>query len=129
MRRRGELVERSFRYVLDRGVTRRRWLCELENIHKRYLIHVAGFNLGVLTPRPLWFGSAEASSRGPHRFHFRLANRRLPGIRPDHAHRRPTNRARRPLRSRAALKLRTRLRHRTVKQLAPLSASSRHYST
>ena len=27
---------------------RRAWLRGRENIHKRYLIHVAGFNLGVL---------------------------------------------------------------------------------
>src|SRR5208337_2637318 len=65
MRRRGELVERSFTHVLDRGGMRRAWLRGRENIHKRYLIHVAGFNLGVLmralhgqgTPR----GAAEAA--------------------------------------------------------------------
>lgn len=48
MRRRGELVERSFAHVLDRGGMRRVWLRGRQNIHKRYLIHVAGFNLGVL---------------------------------------------------------------------------------
>src|SRR5271157_1650032 len=48
MRRRGELVERSFAHVLDRGGMRRAWLRGRENIHKRYLIHVAGFNLGIL---------------------------------------------------------------------------------
>ena len=48
MRRRGELVERSFAHVLDRGGMRRAWLRGRENVHKRYLIHVAGFNLGVL---------------------------------------------------------------------------------
>jgi hypothetical protein len=48
MRRRGELVERSFSHVLDRGGMRRAWLRGRENLHKRYLIHVAGFNLGVL---------------------------------------------------------------------------------
>jgi hypothetical protein len=48
MRRRGELVERSFAHILDRGGMRRAWLRGRENIHKRYLIHVAGFNLGVL---------------------------------------------------------------------------------
>jgi transposase len=48
MRRRGEMVERSFAHVLDRGGMRRAWLRGRENIHKRYLIHVAGFNLGVL---------------------------------------------------------------------------------
>jgi len=48
MRRRGELVERSFAHVLDRGGMRRAWLRGRENVHKRYLIHVAGFNLSVL---------------------------------------------------------------------------------
>ena len=48
MRRRGEMVERSFAHVLDRGGMRRAWLRGRENIHKRYLIHVAGFNLGIL---------------------------------------------------------------------------------
>jgi hypothetical protein len=48
MRRRGEMVERSFAHVLDRGGMRRAGLRGRENVHKRYLIHVAGFNLGVL---------------------------------------------------------------------------------
>jgi hypothetical protein len=48
MRRRAELVERSFAHVLDRGGMRRARLGGRENVHKRYLIHVAGFNLGVL---------------------------------------------------------------------------------
>jgi hypothetical protein len=48
MRRRGEMVERSFAHILDRGGMRRAWLRGRENLHKRYLIHVAGFNLGVL---------------------------------------------------------------------------------
>jgi transposase len=42
------LVERSFAHVLDRGGMRRAWLRGRENVHKRYLIHVAGFNLGIL---------------------------------------------------------------------------------
>ena len=48
MRKRGEMVERSFAHVLDRGGMRRTWLRGRENIHKRYLLHVAGFNLGIL---------------------------------------------------------------------------------
>jgi transposase len=48
MRKRGEMVERSFAHVLDRGGMRRAWLRGRENVHKRYLIHVAGFNLGIL---------------------------------------------------------------------------------
>jgi hypothetical protein len=48
MRKRGEMVERSFAHVLERGGMRRTWLRGLENVHKRYLLHVAGFNLGIL---------------------------------------------------------------------------------
>src|SRR5881398_1626397 len=48
MRDRAELVERSFAHILDRGGMRRTWLRGRENVHKRYLIHVAGHNLGLL---------------------------------------------------------------------------------
>jgi transposase len=47
-RLRAELAERSFALVLDRGGLRRAWLRGRENLHKRYLIHVAGYNLGLL---------------------------------------------------------------------------------
>ena len=42
------MVERSFAHILDRGGMRRAWLRGRENIQKRYLIHVAGYNLGLL---------------------------------------------------------------------------------
>src|SRR5215203_2204963 len=48
MRNRADLVERSFAHILDRGGLRRTWLRGRENVHKRYLIHVAGHNLGLL---------------------------------------------------------------------------------
>jgi len=48
MRKRGEVVERSFAHVLDRGGMRRTWLRGRENVHKRYLVHLAGYNLGSL---------------------------------------------------------------------------------
>ena len=50
MRDRAELVERSFAHILDRGGLRRTWLRGRANVHKRYLIHVAGHNLGLLMP-------------------------------------------------------------------------------
>jgi len=61
---RAELCERSFAHILDRGGMRRAWLRGRENIHKRYLIHVAGHNLGLLmrqligagTPKGPWPG-------------------------------------------------------------------------
>jgi transposase len=47
-RLRAELVERSFALVLDRGGMRRAWLRGGENLRKRYLVHVAGYNLGLI---------------------------------------------------------------------------------
>jgi transposase len=48
-RLRAELVERGFALILDRGGMRRTWLRGRENVHKRYLVHVAGYNLGGVT--------------------------------------------------------------------------------
>src|ERR671933_1525058 len=47
-RLRAELVERSFALTLDRGGMRRAWLRGRENLKKRYLVHVAGYNLGLI---------------------------------------------------------------------------------
>jgi transposase len=41
-------VERSFAHVLERGGMRRTWLSGRENVHKRYLVHIAGHKLGIL---------------------------------------------------------------------------------
>jgi hypothetical protein len=65
MRQRAELVERSFAHILDRGGMRRTWLRGRENVHKRYLIHVAGHNLGLLMRRLIGAGTPkEAVARG-----------------------------------------------------------------
>jgi transposase len=48
MRRRGELVERSFAHAYETGGMRRTHLRGHENILKRLLIHVGGFNLGLV---------------------------------------------------------------------------------
>ena len=58
---RAELVERSIALTLDRGSMHRAWLRGHENQHKRYLVHVAGYNfelimrllIGPGTPREL----------------------------------------------------------------------------
>jgi transposase len=42
MRRRAEIVERSFAHILDRGGLRRTWLRGRDNVHKRYLARVPG---------------------------------------------------------------------------------------
>jgi hypothetical protein len=75
---RAELVERGFALILDRGGMRRAWLRGRENLHKRYLIHVAGYNLGLImrlltgagTPRgslarvSVWLGAIAAADAG-----------------------------------------------------------------
>jgi len=48
MRQRGELVERGFAHCYETGGMRRTHLREHPNILKRLLIHVAGFNLGLV---------------------------------------------------------------------------------
>jgi len=70
-RQRAELVERSFEHVLDDGGMRRVYLRGRENIAKRYLIHTAAFNLGLImrkltgfgTPRG-WADARRAAARG-----------------------------------------------------------------
>ena len=57
MRRRGELIERSFAHVLDTGGMRRTHLRFHYNIAKRMLIHVAGFNLGLLMRKRFGIGT------------------------------------------------------------------------
>jgi transposase len=48
MRRRGEIIERSFAHAFETGGMRRIHLCHHENIAKRLLVHIAGFNIGLL---------------------------------------------------------------------------------
>lgn len=56
MRQRGELIERSFAHCYETGGMRRTHLREHPNILKRLLIHVAGFNLGLLMRRLFGIG-------------------------------------------------------------------------
>lgn len=56
LRRRGELVERSFAHCYDTGGMRRTHLRKHENILKRLLIHVAGFNLSLVFRKMLGAG-------------------------------------------------------------------------
>lgn len=61
MKKRGELLERAFGHCLETGAMRRVHMRGRANILKRYLVHVAGFNLslvmrqifGTSTPREL----------------------------------------------------------------------------
>ncbi|MBK8267394.1 MAG: transposase [Planctomycetes bacterium] len=60
MRKRGELVERSFAHCYDTGGMRRAHLKGHKNILKRLLIHVAGFNLSLILRKLLGFGTARS---------------------------------------------------------------------
>jgi transposase len=57
LRRRGELLERSFAHTLETGGMRRTHLRGHQNILKRYLVHVAAFNLGLVMRAMLGFGT------------------------------------------------------------------------
>ena len=48
MKQRGELIERSFAHCYETGALRRTHLRGHPNILKRLLVHVAGFNLGLV---------------------------------------------------------------------------------
>ena len=57
MRRRAEFVERSFAHCLETGGMRRVHLRGHTNILKRYLVHVAGFNLSLVMRKLLGVGT------------------------------------------------------------------------
>lgn len=56
MRKRGELIERSFAHAYETGAMRRTHLRHHENIAKRLLIHVSGFNLSLVMRKLIGFG-------------------------------------------------------------------------
>lgn len=64
LRKRGELVERSFAHCYDTGGMRRTHLKGHENILKRLLIHVAGFNLSLILRKVLGLGTARSLQDG-----------------------------------------------------------------
>ena len=57
LKRRGEMIERSFAHVLDSGGQRRTTLRGLANINKRYLCAIIGFNLGLIMRRLTGMGT------------------------------------------------------------------------
>ena len=63
-KRRAEIVERSFAHTLDRGGMRRTWLRGRENVHKRYLLHVAGHNLSLLMRQLIGAGTPKEAVAG-----------------------------------------------------------------
>ena len=56
MRQRGELIERSFAHNYETGAMRRTHLRRHENIAKRLLVHVGGFNLSLVMRKLTGFG-------------------------------------------------------------------------
>jgi transposase len=70
LRLRGELLERPFTHYLDGGGMRRTHLRRHENILKRLLIHVAGFNLGLLMRKLVGCGTPRGH-QGPSTAFFR----------------------------------------------------------
>jgi transposase len=62
MRRRGEVVERSFAHLYDTGGMRRVHLRKRDNIAKRVLIHAAAFNLSLILRQILRVGTARQAA-------------------------------------------------------------------
>jgi len=56
MRQRGELIERSLAHSYETGAMRRTHLRHPHNIAKRLLVHVGGFNLGLVMRRLMGIG-------------------------------------------------------------------------
>ncbi len=73
MRKRGELVERSFAHVYDTGGMRRTHLCGHENILKRLLIHTAGFNLSLIFRKVMGIGKPRRLQDLPKRAEIALS--------------------------------------------------------
>ena len=71
LRQRGEKIERSFAHCYETGGLRRVHLRGHRNILKRLLVHVAGFNLGVVMRRV--FGKGTPRGLQGHRVDLLLA--------------------------------------------------------
>ena len=71
LRRRGELVERSFAHCYDTGGMRRTHLRGHENILKRQLVHVGAFNLSLILRQ--FAGSGHAAGVEKPRGHASFA--------------------------------------------------------
>jgi hypothetical protein len=69
LKKRGELIERSFAHCYETGGMRRLHLRGRENVLKRQLIHVGAFNLCPILRRNLGAGT-------PRELHYRVGNGR-----------------------------------------------------
>ena len=68
LKKRGELIERSFAHCYETGAMRRVYLRGRENVFKRQLIHVGAFNLGLIFRQKLGVGTP----RGLRNLNLRL---------------------------------------------------------
>ena len=73
LRRRGELLERPFAHYLEAGGMRRTHLRHHSNILKRLLVHVAGFNLGILMRNLIGTGTPKEYADMPGCMHDAFA--------------------------------------------------------
>ena len=64
MRKRGELIERSFAHCYETGAMRRTHLRGHPNILKRLLVHVVGFNLGLVMRQLIGIGKPRRAQDG-----------------------------------------------------------------
>ena len=112
MRRRGELIERSFAHLYDTGGMRRVHLRGKDNIAKRALIHAAAFNLSLILRQIMQVGTARQAADLIAALCFALlrftqaGNAALLAIEPRRPTNRETNRSRRhqsPHRQKATL--------------------------
>lgn len=111
LRKRGEVVERSFAHTLDTGASRRTRLRGLENVQKRYSITAAAANLGLVLRTLLGYGT-------PRGLYDRVRC-------DDAAFNRPTNPAHRPTRAIRPLAILHALHHRLL-SLAPAWPQQHH---
>jgi transposase len=73
LRKRGELIERTFAHCYDTGGMRRTHLRKHNNILKRLLVHVAGMNLGLLLRSAYGIGTPRGLQGLSHALHFLVA--------------------------------------------------------
>jgi hypothetical protein len=67
-RQRSERVERSFAHVCETGRARRSWIRGILEVSKRYLIQVAGHNLGILMRKLFGIGTPRSLQGSSHIF-------------------------------------------------------------
>jgi transposase len=78
MKKRGELVERSFAHCYETGAMRRVYLRGRENVWKRQLIHVGAFNLSLIFRQKLGAGTPRELGNRPSPLIFVILCFRIP---------------------------------------------------